>query len=184
MIIKWCDVCFLETHSSERDEPGLKLEATQSFALSAAEGDTKRPSLHVLDVCDVHAKPFLDLVQLMTELPLIEKTPTSNASVAQLPPSKRPAAVRHPSPSNMHSPCPVCQRTMARSSISAHVWREHRHQQPPKPAQGNCPECGLAVASGVALGQHRRHEHGWDSLIEALSGVKGYTVTGKERDWR
>ena len=46
----------------------------------------------------------------------------------------------------------------------------------------NCPECRAEYPTGQGLASHRRLVHDYDALSDALSGVKGYRLTGRERD--
>jgi hypothetical protein len=133
--------------------------------------------MHTLDVCDVHAKPLAELALFIADAPMIDKSEARKELLAA--PKALPVGEKARID---YATCPVCANRIVRSSIINHVWMAHRKDARPAPPQGNCPDCGAYYEQPQGLSQHRRHEHGYDALISALSGVKGYKVTGRERE--
>jgi hypothetical protein len=167
-IVQWCDMC------EGNDDEQLSLErspATQAFTVGVIDSETQRPELHLIDVCDTHAKQFVELAAMLQRLP----NPTSK-NAPKLPAlSAKAAPVRK-------VPCPVCQAQIDKVSLVSHIWSNHRSDKRPPSVVGKCPDCPemFEAASGMAL--HRRYTHQHSALIEVLSGVKGYKVTGREDD--
>ena len=172
---KWCDMCFRENENAEQPELALRVPATQSISIGIGIGDGTRPSVHVLDVCDVHAKPIAELAQFVAEAPLIGSESKSSELV------RAPRAITALSHSRDTARCPVCAHDIVKSSLINHIWQTHRKDARPQPPQGQCPECGEKYDKPQGLSQHRRHVHGFDAYIDALRGVKGYKITGRER---
>jgi len=169
-VVKWCDICFQE--GNKQDTLFVeKAEATHTFTIGCIEGEGSRPTPKVLDVCDVHAKQFADLIPILHE-------------VGQLPqisqPSPPPAVAATKPLNELRVNCPVCDERVMRNTIIPHVWKAHvRTERPPIPSV--CPECKEKFqAQGMAL--HRKANHGVDPLVEALTRVDGYKVTGRERE--
>jgi hypothetical protein len=165
-VLKWCDICFQEANK----EDGLFIDRTPAigtFTLGCVEGEGMRPTPKAIDVCEVHAKQFRDLIIILRESGQLPEPPPA-------PPTK----------SNNGDPmvtCPVCSERVTRNSLLPHVWGVHRHGEKRPKAPAICPECKEKYQpQGMSL--HRKANHGVDPLFEALSGVKGYHVTGKERD--
>jgi hypothetical protein len=166
-IVQWCDMC------EGNDDEQLSLErspATQAFTVGVIDSETQRPELHLIDVCDAHAKQFVELAALLQRLP----NPTSKN--AAKPPAAKQVVER------VRVNCPVCQIPVDKVSLVSHIWGNHRTDKRPPSLVGKCPDCSesFEAASGLAL--HRRYTHKHSALIEVLSGVKGYKVTGREDD--
>lgn len=148
---RWCDSCFLEDQA--------KVPAAHTFTVGASNGES-RPALKVLELCERHAKLILDVQALLAET---GQTPELS--------SRRPAPT---APTGQRlTPCPVCQRSVPRNQLVAHVWRHHRADRRPD-HHGKCPTCHEQQENGAGLAAHRRITHGYDALADALSGVKGY----------
>jgi len=169
-INKWCDMCYREGENT--DQPGLpiKTPATHAINIGIGIGENTRPVIHEIDVCDVHAKPIAELALFINETPLAVK------------PAAEIAPKRGTNPNPDVAVCPVCKHGVTRSQIINHVWQSHRKDARPEPPKRTCPDCGVVYEKAQGLSQHRRAEHGFDALLDALSGVKGYKVTGRERE--
>jgi hypothetical protein len=59
---------------------------------------------------------------------------------------------------------------VGRNTLVAHVWARHRTDARVD-LKGICPECKMRVETNTGLSAHRRSTHGWDALLDALSGV-------------
>jgi hypothetical protein len=184
-IIAWCDLCFIEGKAAA-GEPLIPVEvpATQTFTLACVEGDDKRPSFKQLDLCEPHAKPYLELVELLanTDIALVGTAPRPQGRVAApvvatgrpvgRPPSKNTPDITR---------CPVCHLEVRYPSLMVHIWNQHRPGETRPPQPKTCPECRQSFEpQGMSL--HRKKTHGVDPLIEILRGVKDYVVTGRERE--
>lgn len=145
----WCDSCFLESEAKEA--------AVHTFTVGAVAGES-RPMLKVLELCERHSKLVLELQALLSET---GQTPELKAKPAATPVGQRAV------------PCPVCQVSVKRSTLVAHVWRHHRTDERPD-HHAKCPTCHEQQRDGAGLAAHRRIVHSYDALADALSGVKGY----------
>jgi len=148
----WCDSCFLEAQTKE--------PAVHTFTVGACTGES-RPALKVLELCERHSKLVLDLQALLAET---GQVPEPAKLTARLAPLKKRSAL---------TPCPVCQGTVPRNTMVAHVWRHHRTDERPK-TDAKCPTCHEQQRDGAGLAAHRRIAHEYDALADALAGVKGY----------
>lgn len=160
-IVAYCDKCWAD---GERREPS-KGQRT----LAIAVGDQPHPTPKVLDFCEPCLKDIDALGELVAGSVIF---PTRAVTTA---PST------HSAPSKVRTvPCPVCQVSTPRASLVSHIWSRHRTDIRPD-APTACPDCSETYDSGQGMATHRRVAHGYDALTDALSGVKGYKITGKER---
>lgn len=104
-ISKYCESCWLE---GEQRTP-----AVGSWVIGIVPGESGRPALKVLDLCDVHANVVTDLAGLLAK--------TATVPIPAAAPAKAPAAGPKRS-----VPCRVCQLQVNRSSLTTHVWSKHR----------------------------------------------------------
>lgn len=156
----WCDRCWAD---GERREP-----SAGQWTLAMITGDNPHPTPKVLDFCEACVKEvaaLADLVEAAAMLP-------TRATKAPTPLVRSPGKVRMVF-------CPVCRRETARASLVGHVWSIHRTDRRPEIAL-TCPECREQFDDPRGAATHRRIKHGFDAVVEALSGVKGYKVTGRE----
>ena len=189
-IMRWCDLCYLEGKSADQDavDGGLvqeslipvQVEATESYVASCAAGEDKRPSLKMLDLCERHGKTFKELAELLGSNELAFPAPSAPAAA----PGAAPKLGRPPG-SGVTTPeratCPVCKVSMAYGSLLVHIWNKHRAGETKPEQPRRCPECKEPFEpQGMSV--HRKTNHGVDPLIEALRGVQGYVVTGRERE--
>lgn len=169
----WCDPCYLGGWDAAGPDTLTEATATYSISISSGEaaGQTK-----LLELCDAHAAPFAALAELAARLPTIGSTPS--AAAAARAPSR---AVQGP-PSQAPAECPVCSAQLSqRSSLVGHIWGKHRTDARVVPGgEIPCPECGERITSTQAMAQHRGNAHGVSALVEALSGVPGWTVLSAE----
>lgn len=153
----WCDACYADGE--------LQQEAVKTYTIGIVSGEN-RPALKLLELCDTHDKIAQDLIHLLSEvgqLPDIKK-----------PVGRPPSEVVHQASSSKIVDCPVCGEGISRGGLVAHIWAQHRPGET-KPVYGPaCPECRVEYDTGQGLAAHRRAEHGFDAVAEALDGVKGY----------
>lgn len=166
-ILKWCDMCAAATGDDDSVEQPLPVAATRGFIGSMRDEHAAARSPRLLDVCEMHAKQLDDLAALLHELPRAPEQPVK--AVAE-------------SSTTRKVPCPVCQSEIARGQLAQHVWARHRNDVRPESPVGKCPQCPAIFDSPQGLAQHRKKTHGFDTLIEALAGVKGYKLTGREAE--
>jgi hypothetical protein len=151
---RWCDMCYAEG--------ALQQEAEHTYTVGIVSGEG-RPALKVLEVCEVHNKTAVELMDLMKE---IGQLPDLRAKAEPVKPVL--AATDIPT-----KECPVCGTGVPRNTLVQHVWTRHREDE--KPAVPTvCPECRMPIDNGSGMSAHRRSVHGHSALDEALSGVKGY----------
>jgi len=173
-IVKSCDMCY---HEYEGDGEPPKIEATHTVKMAIALIESVSPPFKVLDLCDMHVKAFTELHSFINDVPLPAPAPAA--------PMAKPALFKAPSgEGNRMVHCPVCQKPNKRATMVAHVWQHHRKDLKPEAPVGKCPDCNEHYDSGQGMSAHRRSVHGYDALIEALAGVKGYKVTGKESEFK
>lgn len=167
ILIKWCDVCDLD---------GAKNEATRSFTIGMGNGDTAKPVPKVLDVCEAHADPLDDMMGLLAT---IEQLPTPSAppakSVAKGGKSHAPQVSSKYSTGGDIIECQVCGMRLVRGGYVGHIWGKHRDEPRPE-VPLDCPDCGEHFDNHQGAALHRKHKHGYDTLAEALSGVKGFII--------
>lgn len=177
VLVKYCDTCYREAIAQDPDSHPMQTPATREFSIAAIEGDTK-PTPKLIDVCDVHAKPYDDLILAIAQIGQMP-TPAKEKELMAKKPLPPPT---YTSPSKRHFVhCPVCAQGVNRSSLVGHVWAKHRtDQRPDAPTQ--CPECKAHYDSATGCAAHRRMAHEFDALAEVLSGVKGFKMTGRESD--
>jgi uncharacterized protein YbaR (Trm112 family) len=156
----WCDRCWAD---GERREP-----SAGQWTMAVISGDVAHPSAKVLDFCESCAKD----VAALAELVALSNTLPSKAAKAPEPQHRSPAKFRM-------VPCPVCRNEVNRSSLVGHVWSQHRTDRRPEMPL-TCPDCRETYDSGQGIATHRRLAHGFDAVVDALTGVKGYKVTGRE----
>ena len=152
---KWCDACYADGEA--------KVPALLTFTAGVVAGEA-RPGLKVLELCDQHSKLVTDLQALLAET---GQLPDLTAKPKPAAPAATPYAQRM-------TVCPICRAEFARNGMVSHVWRAHRTDRRPD-HHGRCPTCGEQQRNSAGLAAHRRLEHGYDALEDALSGVKGYT---------
>jgi len=162
----WCDACWAA------DETRTPSAGPWTVGLLAGD-DGQRPALKVLDLCEPHGKEVADLLELTHRA----GQPPTGARAAAAPVARQPAL---PLTATREVSCPVCQVGVKRNTLVGHVWKQHRGQRPEFP--GRCPECRAEYPTAQGLASHRRLVHDYDALSDALSGVKGYRLTGRERD--
>jgi len=161
----WCDACW--------DDGETRTPSVGPWTVGLLAGDDgQRPALKVLDLCEPHGKEVADLLELAH---LVGQPPTGARAAAA--PARQPAL---PLQATRTVSCPVCQVRVKRNTLVGHVWKQHRGQRPEFP--GHCPECRAEYPTGQGLASHRRLVHDYDALSDALSGVKGYRLTGRERE--
>jgi hypothetical protein len=162
-IVAYCDRCWAD---GERREP-----SKGQVTIAMMPGDVSHPTPKVLDFCETCLKEVAALAELVANSAVF---PTKRTTAT-------PAPTTHSAPSKTRMvPCPVCRVSTARASLVAHIWGRHRTDvRPEMPLV--CPDCNEPYDSGQGIATHRRIVHGYDALTEALSGVKGYKITGKER---
>lgn len=183
IINKWCDCCEREAQKIDgQDTLPIKTPAVATFVVGIGEGEGRKPSPRQVDVCDVHAKRIAELVDMISGAPgAVDLKPAKNTIT-----NAALAAVGRPIPSNPSTArkvdCPVCKTEYARGSLVNHIWAAHRKDRRPELPTGVCPDCSARVPSAQGMGAHRRLTHGWSAVVEALAGVKGYRVTGREGD--
>lgn len=155
----WCDACYADGQ--------LQQEATHIYTVGIVTGEEVRPGLKVLELCDMHDKLATDMQALLAE-------------VGQVPDFKAAMEARKGRPIDNIArrvgmkdfvECPVCRQNIVKSSLITHVWGLHRRGDE-RPAHGTiCPECRARYTTGQGMAAHRRAEHGFDSLAEALKGA-------------
>lgn len=162
---KWCDACYAD---GEIQEP-----ATTTYTIGAVSGET-RPALRVVELCERHDKVATDLIHLLSgigQLPDFAQKTQKPLSAINEGKQGRPFTSAENAARTM--PCPICDIGIVRSAMINHVWSQHRTD--PKPVYGTtCPDCRAEYDTGQGVAAHRRSEHGFDALADALSGAKGY----------
>jgi hypothetical protein len=153
-MLRWCDMCWHEGQ--------LQQEATWTYTIGLVANES-RPALKLLEVCDTHNKVVVDLAAMLAE-------------VGQLP--DLPKKVGRPPLEDQHprrtaTPCPVCRVEVAKNTMVAHIWTNHRTDEKP-PLPEICPQCRAHIPSPQGMAQHKRVQHGFDAVADALSGVKGF----------
>lgn len=162
-IVAYCDRCWAD---GERREP-----SKGQMTIAMMSGDVSHPTPKVLDFCE----PCLKEVAVLAEL-------VAGSAILPTRRTTAPTTGAHSTPSKVRLvPCPVCRASTARASLVGHIWVQHRDDIRPE-APLTCPDCNKPYDSGQGMATHRRIAHGHDALTEALSGVKGYRITGKERE--
>ena len=158
----WCDRCWAD---GEQREPSAGL-----WTLAMTTGDNPHPTPKVLDFCEACAKDVAALAELVAAAALL---PTRAG--------KTPVPVtKPPSPGKVRLVlCPVCRIETNRASLVSHIWSNHRTDRKPE-VPLICAECREQFDDPRGAATHRRITHGFDAVVEALSGVKGYKVTGRE----
>lgn len=164
-IVQWCDMC--ESVDDEQQLPLDRSPATQAFVISIRAEDESAHAARLIDVCDAHAKQFAELSKLLLGMPLA----TAVKSKATPPPEQKYRRV----------PCPVCQADVERSSLVAHIWAKHAHTTRPELLVGKCPDCAEVIDTATGLAAHRRVVHEYNAVVDALSNVKGYKITARDR---
>lgn len=160
-IMAFCDSCWADGEK--------RSAATQQMTIAIAVGDNPHPTPKVLDFCDVCIKNVAALAELV-------------ADSAVYPTKKTAVEGAHGAPSKVRMvACPVCKVQTARASLVGHIWGRHRNDVRPE-IPLICPDCNETYDSGQGIATHRRLTHGYDALTEALAGVKGYKITGRERE--
>lgn len=161
-IVAFCDRCWAD---GERRE-----SSKGQRTIAIAVGDNPHPTPKVLDFCEPCLKDIDALGELVAGSVIY---PTKAVTTA---PST------HSAPSKVRTvECPVCALTTPRASLVGHVWNKHRNDLRPE-IPLICPDCSEPYESGQGMATHRRVVHGYDALTDALAGVKGYKVTGRERE--
>lgn len=166
-IEQWCDFCWQD------DEQ--ETEAVRCYTVGVVEGET-RPALRIVETCEMHSKLIGDLLGALEGcVPFQADHPaTGKAAVQRDPQAALFATARRPlPPSQQPHDCPLCSRTLGKGALVEHIWKTHRTDDRPQ-APTSCPDCGLRMKSAQAVGQHRRHSHGYDALEAVLAGVPGY----------
>lgn len=157
-VLVWCDRCWA------RDE--TRVPSAGEWTVAAIEGNNAHPTPKILDFCEACATEVKELAGLVFESPIL---PNRHKLVAPVMLSTKLRTV----------PCPVCRVEVNRASLVGHIWANHRTTaRPAMPL--TCVECGATYESPQGIATHRRLTHGYDAVVDALSGVKGYKVTGKE----
>lgn len=160
-----CDACWQDGE--------LKTPSAGAWTIGIVAGESGRPALKVLDLCEQHTKLVTDLVALLAD---VELTPDKPGPEPRLFDAPR----RTTSPGNLRVvACPVCRQEINRSSMVGHIWSQHRTDRKPDQPP-TCPECREPYGNGQGMATHRRIVHGFDAVVDALGGVKGYKVTGRE----
>lgn len=155
----WCDVCNRDLDT--------RTEATSTWTVGISDGERAPSSLGLAEVCDMHRAAIDELVALMDGSPLLDQVVAPRTEVAKL--LSRPSQYDNQN----RIDCPICGESYHRYAIVDHVWRSHRADaRPPTPLV--CPECHEEMGSKAGMGSHRIARHGYDPLIDALSGVPGY----------
>lgn len=162
-----CDPCYLDGEQ--------EVEATHMFAVSALETRTKFPGARQVLTCDVHAKPILDLIELLAHVDVFKPEQISKSPKAAVAVAKAPQVLfdtqSHTGPTGPPSSWPVecsmCDAVPSGSSaLVGHIWGKHVGIK--KPAYPDkCPECGIGGMVAVTLAQHRRFEHNFDPVVHA-----------------
>jgi uncharacterized C2H2 Zn-finger protein len=148
VIVSRCDTC---------REP-----ATQTFVVGAISGEAQ-PMLHLIDVCELHAGPLIELEGAWSKL-------------APWGAQRAPEARRGRVPANPDDPaslnCEICGQLLKTStSLANHVWTQHVKRV--RITSGlTCPDCGQTFRSGAATGMHRARTHGFDVLAEAYAEAR------------
>jgi hypothetical protein len=153
----FCDFCWLD---GEQQTP-----ATHSFAVGAMVATTKFPAVKLLETCEPHSKPVLDLIGVLSGAVAFKADAVVTAA--------KPAAAVGP-PSAQAVDCPVCGHSLTKSGMVTHIWSKHVPTERPAPPD-HCPECddrSYSTPQGLAL--HRRHAHGHDAVEDALNHVPDY----------
>lgn len=155
----WCDPC---------DAAGEKVAAVASWTAGAVKAEVQ-PSLHAIDVCEVHNKQMEDYAAAINAAPPFVRP----AGAAKAP----PAAPGRPVKPQGEYVCPVCDTGFSSASSRInHVWNVHRPGDERTLTAGVCPDCGTVVDTAQGMAAHRRLGHGFDALHDALLGVKGFKM--------
>lgn len=159
VIVKaWCDACWLD---GEQRTP-----SAHTYTTGMVGGESSRPQLKVIELCDMHDKIATDFMALLSEVAAV---PDFNKPAA---PKAAPPPVKYNSGKRVD--CPVCHEEFTTGGLVGHIWSLHRPGET-RPVMGTvCPDCRAEYDTGQGLGQHRKAEHGWNAIADALSGVKGY----------
>lgn len=148
-VLSWCDQCWREDEVREA--------AVESFVVGIVAGETTRPMLRLLLVCERHAKDVRALAELVADV---------EPYAAPAPPTTR----RVGAPPTGTDQCPLCDYRATRTPLVNHVWREHAPHATRPPVPDACPDCGHR-GNAQQVGVHRRGAHGYDALVEAVEAA-------------
>lgn len=165
----WCDYCWLD---GEQETP-----AVATWTIGLLPGENMRPSLRLLETCELHSKAIVEMRDMTERLSLIDSKaaqPARPVPVAAIQRDPEFEYDQHLPPSSQPTQCPVCHLVLStKQSCVNHVWSKHS-QSGRQPMPLECPDCDATYENGNAAGIHRRFAHGYDALDEALSAVKHY----------
>jgi hypothetical protein len=178
VIHSWCDVC---------GQDGLRTPAA-SFTVSV-RGGTEDSGPREVELCDVHAKEYLEALTLL--LFTVGRTPNTPAVAAGR--SATRAQVSAPRPAMTVTSvsagggyaCPECGHGLKSfSSLQTHVKRLHRCNVSSYYGD-TCPFCAQAFGR---LAQHLNRAHQTPDIVQAFllakhEGDKHGVVKALERDW-
>jgi hypothetical protein len=141
----YCDPCFANADT--------RVEVDENAAVRIGIADTPEARL---DFCPDHRAELLTpLLQLLDAKGVRDDEPTQ----------------AEPSVGQRDWTCPLCTRSMRRSSALGHVWGTHRSGET-RDLPTRCPDCDYKSDRPQAVGAHRVRVHGWDPLSEALTGAR------------
>lgn len=169
----WCDFCWADGEQ--------KVESTTAFAIGVVQSMTRGPMPKMLEVCDVHAKPLTELSEMVVKLPaFVPEKVTAKPKMAVAAHSAPSSTLFDPdrvSPSQQPLDCPICGVTLTqKGAVVGHVWSHHASI--PKPESPTvCPNCGERSRTAQGMATHRRFEHNYDALEDALSYVPEYRAS-------
>lgn len=136
----WCDM-----HEGDRES------ATTTFTITMDEGKTHRSKPRVVDVCEVHAKPFRETLTFLRRLP--HSDVSSNEEGGDNTRGSRPRDVT----------CP-CGSVVGRPSFPAHCVAVHHVKPLTQPKK--CPDCDYRHDEPHSMVLHRSGRHGYDHIVE------------------
>ena len=150
----WCDACMAD---DEIREP-----AAYTYTIGIQQGETARPPLKVLELCEIHNKLISDLMMLLEETGQI---PDVKAAPVKVTRDRRGADTLESNPP-MECPIPDCDKELRRNSLTNHIWSQHLGGVGTKKAQpAKCPTCGERAEQMM---MHRSAAHGYGQLQEAI----------------
>jgi predicted RNA-binding Zn-ribbon protein involved in translation (DUF1610 family) len=147
VIVQRCDTC---------REP-----ATQTFVVGAISGEAQ-PRLHLIDVCELHAGPLIELEGAWSKLaPWAPQAPLAPRPRKSPGPADGPLKV-----------CDLCGETrVTRQGLGNHIWTAHVGvKRPYMPLE--CPDCGRVSETAVGASMHRQRAHGYDMVTEAYAEAR------------
>jgi hypothetical protein len=157
VVNSWCDACMSD---DEIREPAMHI-----YTVGIQPGETVRPPLKVLELCEIHNKLVADLMMLLEEtgqIPDVKAAPVMRKAGQGKPGSTDTLETNPP----MDCPIPDCGRELRRNSLTNHIWSQHLGGVQTKKAQPTkCPTCGDRPEQMM---MHRSAAHGYGQLQEAI----------------